>query len=195
MKNNTLPVIQLKITLCGTNPAVWRRILIPESITFSDLHHVIQISMGWTNSHYFEFTVGDYEIGYLNEKFDQSESLADANRVTADTLLTKKGMQFAYLYDFGDHWEHTVEVEKFMPGDTGQVYPVCLEGSLNCPPEDCGGIPGYYNLLEILKDKKHPEYSEMKTWVGRGYNPEKFDLEKINKMLPKFKKYLKDWEE
>ena len=186
-------MIQLKITLCGTNPLIWRRILIPDSITFFDLHHIIQISMGWTNSHYFEFTVGDYEIGYLNEKFDQSESLADANIITADILLAKEGMKFMYLYDFGDHWEHTVEVEKFLPEDTGEAYPVCLEGNLSCPPEDCGGVHGFYNLLEILKDKRHPEYSETKTWVGRDYDSEKFNIEKINKKLPRFKKYMKDW--
>ena len=193
MENDIFQMIQLKITLCGTNPLIWRRILIPDSITFFDLHHVIQISMGWSNSHYFEFNVGDYEIGYPNKKFDQSESLADANKVTADALLTKAGIRFTYVYDFGDHWEHTVEVEKFLAEAQGKIRPVCLEGNLNCPPEDSGGLHGFYNLLEILKDKRHPEYREIKTWLGRDYDSEKFDIEKINKKLPRFKKYMKDW--
>ena len=186
MKN----AIQLKVTLTDTDPQIWRRVLIPSSITFFDLHHILQISMGWKNSHLFEFRVGDYAIGFIDDS--APENLADASEVTLDTLLTKVGMKFLYTYDYGDNWQHTIEVEKMLNSEDGHEYPVCIEGELNCPPEDCGGMHGYRNMLETLKDKNHPEYLEMREWAGR-YNPKKFNTGKINKELPKFKEYMKMW--
>ena len=184
-------VIQLKITLVGTEPPIWRRLLIKDSVTFFDLHHIFQIAMGWKNAHLFDFRVGDYVIGYIDS--DAPEDLADANKVTVDTLIGKVGMQLTYTYDFGDGWNHKVEFEKISQEETARQYPVCFEGERNCPPEDCGGIPGFQHLLEVLKDKSNPDYSEMKRWAGRGYDPERFDLEKVNKLLPKFKGYMRMW--
>jgi len=185
-------ILCLKITLNQTNPAIWRKVMVPASVRFFDLHHIIQISLGWKNSHLFEFQVGDYKIGYIdpNEAF---EDTADAGGVTLDLLLTKEGFTFTYLYDFGDNWQHTVEVEKILEKENGKVYPVCTEGQLACPPEDSGGIHGFYDKLEILKDKKHPEYAFIKEWIGRGYDPEKFNIDKVNKELPNFKSYMKHW--
>jgi hypothetical protein len=191
----TKKTIQLHVTLAGTNPSIWRRIIVPDSINFFDLHHIIQISMGWTNSHLFEFLVSDYTLRFIDEQFEDSDSYADAKEIAIDLLLTKEKYRFKYIYDFGDHWEHSVEVEKIDKEDPERVYPLCVGGNLNCPPEDCGGISGYYNLLEILKDKKHPEYKDMKGWLGKKYDPGKLGLNKINKKLPKFRKYMKDWEE
>lgn len=184
-------VIQLKIMLSGIKPPTWRRLLVPDSVTFFDLHHIFQITMGWKNAHLFEFRVNNYKLGFIDE--DAPKDLADANKVTLDTLVTKFGMQFSYTYDFGDNWDHLVEVEKISRGDASGQYPICLEGARSCPPEDCGGIPGYQHLLEVLKDKSNPEYTEMKRWAGRGFNPEKFELEKVNKLLPKFKGYMRMW--
>jgi hypothetical protein len=186
-------IIRLKITLNKTNPAIWRSVLVQGSVKFFDLHHIFQISMGWKNSHLFEFQVGDYRIGYIdpNEAF---EDIADASEVTLDLLLMKEGLTFTYLYDFGDNWQHTVEVEKILEKEEGKVYPVCLEGQLACPPEDSGGIHGFYENLEILKDKKHLEYTSLKQWLGRGYDPEKFNIDKLNKELRRFKSYRKHWQ-
>lgn len=185
-------ILSLKITLNKTKPAIWRAVLVPASVRFFDLHHIIQISMGWKNSHLFEFLVGEYKIGYIdpNEAF---EDIADAGEVALDLLLMKEGFTFTYLYDFGDNWQHTVEVEKILDKDSDKVYPVCTEGQLACPPEDSGGIHGFYENLEILKYPKHPEYKEVKQWLGRGYDPEKFNIDKVNKELPKFKSYMKNW--
>lgn len=184
--------ISLKITLNKTNPSIWRTVLVPSSVTFFDLHHIIQISMGWKNSHLFEFQVGDYKIGYIdpNEAF---EDTADAGEVTVDLLLMKPGLTFTYLYDFGDYWQHRVEVEKISVKEEGEVYPVCTEGELACPPEDCGGIHGFYENLAILKNKKHRDHASVKRWSGRGYDPEKFNIEKVNKELPRFRLYMKHW--
>ena len=95
-----IKVIQLKITLAHTEPPIWRRLLVPDSITFFDLHHIFQIAMGWKNAHLFDFRVGDYVIGYIDQ--DAQEDLADANKVTVDTLISKAGMRLNYTYDFGD---------------------------------------------------------------------------------------------
>jgi hypothetical protein len=186
-------ILSLKITLNRTNPSIWRRVLVPASVTFFDLHHILQISMGWKNSHLFEFMVGDYKIGYVNP-LEAFEDMADAKEVLLDLLLLKEGFVFTYLYDFGDGWEHRVEVEKLMAIEEGKIYPVCVDGQLGCPPEDSGGVDGFYYQLSILKDKKHPEYGFIKSWVGRGYDPEKFDVRKVNKELPKFKSYMRQWE-
>jgi hypothetical protein len=185
-------ILSIKITLNRTDPPIWRRILVPSSVTFFDLHHILQIGMGWKNSHLFEFLVGDYKLGYINPH-EAFEDMADANEVTLDLLLLKEGLAFTYLYDFGDGWEHTVTVENLLEKDKEKNYPICIDGQLNCPPEDSGGTYGFYQTLEILKDKKHSEYEFMKNWVGGGYNPEKFDVEKVNKELPKFKSYMKRW--
>ncbi len=154
------------------------------TITFLDLHHIIQIAMGWKNSHLFEFKVGDYIIGFDDN--DAPENVADASKVMCDTLFTKTGEKFSYLYDFGDGWDHTVEVEQLLEKTEGQQYPACIEGEMNCPPEDCGGIPGFQYILKVLKDKHDPEYKDMRTWAGR-YNSQKFNREKINRELPKFR--------
>lgn len=184
-------IISIKISLNNTHPTIWRKVLISSSVTFFDLHHIIQISMGWKNSHLFEFKVGDYKIGYIDPQ-EAFEDVADAREVALDLLL-KESTTFTYLYDFGDNWEHTVEVEKFREKEDGKVYPLCIDGQLACPPEDSGGFHGFYHNLEIIKDKKHPDYAFVKECLGSGYNPEKFNVEKVNKELPKFKSYRKHW--
>lgn len=186
-------ILCIKITLNKTSPAIWRKVLVPMSVTFFDLHHIIQISMGWKNSHLFEFRLGDYKIGYTDVHDEAFADTAHAGEITLDLLLLKEGLTFTYLYDFGDYWEHTVEVQRILPKDDGKIYPVCIDGELACPTEDSGGVHGFYQNLEILKNPKHPEYKEVKRWLGRGYDPGKFSIEKVNKELPKFRKWMKHW--
>ena len=119
--------------------------------------------MGWKNSHLFDFRVGDYTLGFIDE--DAPEDLAYATLITVDALLSKVGMKFLYLYDFGDSWQHTIEVEKLSSANENPENPVCLGGEQNCPPEDCVGVPGFYNMLEILKDRTHPEFEDMYAWA------------------------------
>ena len=190
-------IVQLKITVARTNPPIWRRILVEKKITFFDLHHIIQIVMGWKNYHLFEFTVNTYRIGYPYEDVEDytggKNPLIDSLTVTLDQVIADKGDQFKYEYDFGDGWYHDIVVEDFLTIDQELKYPTCIDGELHCPPEDCGGIGGFYQMLEIIKDKKNPEYKEMKQWLGRQYNPEAFDKERVNKKLSKLEKYIKDW--
>lgn len=189
-------IIQLKITLAGTKPPIWRRIQLEKNTTFFELHHIIQISFGWLNYHMYEFDIDGHKLGapgdYMKNIPSTYEGVIDSRDITLD-LITERGETFSYLYDFGDSWKHTLTVEQFFAKKQDEKYPICIDGEFACPPEDCGGIPGFYNLLEILKDKKHPEYRETKRWVGKGFNPEYFDKVKVNKKLAGLDKYIIDW--
>lgn len=186
-------IIQFKITLKGTQPPIWRRVLVNRKTTFLEFHSIIQIAMGWENDHLFEFQIDNYRIGESDEEFDDftfdDDELLDASTLTLDSKIAYVGEKFDYLYDFGDNWEHKIVVEKFLPVNNKFDYPICINGKLNCPPEDCGGVPGFYYLLDVIGNKQHPEHEEMLEWVGEDYDPEYFDKEKINKMLKEFKKY------
>jgi Plasmid pRiA4b ORF-3-like protein len=188
-------IIQLKITLQETKPPIWRRVLVDKRTTFFALHEIIQIVMGWEDDHLYEFKVKDYRIADPDEEFGGfsfgNTKFVDAATVTLEkTDLTTKN-KFEYTYDFGDNWRHQILVEKFLPRDEKRKYPVCIDGELNGPPEDCGGVGGFYEILEIITDKQNPERKEMLEWLGGRYNPEQFNINKINKELASLAKYLK----
>ena len=189
-------IIQLKVTLEKTEPAIWRRVQVERSSTFFELHHTIQIVFGWKNYHLYEFLIDGHILGapedYVANISSTEEGVIDARDITLD-LIIEPGEKFSYVYDFGDSWKHNIEVEKFLPNEQEKKYPICIDGELRCPPEDCGGIRGYYDMLEILKDKKNPEYKDTKIWVGRNFKPEHFDKEKVNKKLLRLYKYIMDW--
>jgi len=185
------PVYQLKVVLIGSRPAIWRRLRVPGNANLGWLHAVIQISMGWTNSHLHHFLTSDArytdlrhneDIGF-GERPDHDESKATLIQVMPD-----EGVQFDYEYDFGDSWEHEITVEKILPPDAATAtVALCLDGARACPPEDCGGVWGYDNLLKILKNRKHPEHQSMREWLGRAFDAEAWDLAKTNTWLRKLK--------
>jgi hypothetical protein len=186
-------IVQLKITLKGTKPPIWRRVLVDKTTTFEQLHHIIQLSMGWTNSHLHEFEINGYRISEPNEDLDEEfgDNFIDASTVTLDSIITATKEKFNYYYDFGDNWHHQIIVEKFLPRNIKTKYPICIDGKLNCPPEDCGGIPGFYNLLDIIGNKRHPERKEMLEWLGGQYDAEHFDKDEINENLASLDSYIK----
>lgn len=178
-------VVQLKISLKNSTPPIWRRVLVKSSISFYELHYTIQIAMGWGNYHLYEFKIGDYRIGIKDEDFDDPESgsskIIVAKEITLDEVISKGEFKnFSYEYDFGDGWIHSIVVEKTMPLDQDRYYPVCIKGKLSCPPEDCGGLYGYYNFLEIISNKKHPEYKDMVEWMGGRFDPNEFEVDDVN---------------
>lgn len=193
------PAVQLKIVLKDSKPPIWRRVVVDSNITFEELHYTIQISMGWGIYHLYEFNVSNYRIGAIMDDDDDfgcgRSELIDASEITLEEVLAGGVGRIRYEYDFGDSWIHDIQVEKIMPKEPGAYYPVCLKGKLNCPPEDIGGIPGYYYLLEVLKDKKHPEYREMKDWLGGGYDPAEFDLEETNMFLREIQEIMDEEDE
>jgi len=138
--------------------------------------------MGWDDCHLHEFVVGDIRYGMVGTDFDDPDILDE--RKMKLTLITKReSAKLIYNYDFGDDWRHELEVEKILQPEPGIGYPVCLGGEHNCPPEDCGGVWGYANFLEAIRDPKHPEHEEYLEWIGGGFDPEVFDLDLINGML------------
>jgi len=178
-------IIQLKITIQWTKPPIWRRVLVDKKTTFFELHQIIQIAMGWDNYHLYEFNINKYRIGEPNEEFEyyDDSKVLDASTVTLDNTITDTKVKFDYEYDFGDCWRHKILVEKFLPRDMSKNYPICIDGKLNCPPEDCGGVGGFYQLLNTIENKRHPEHEEMLEWLGGHYDAKHFDKDKINDEL------------
>jgi hypothetical protein len=172
-------IVSLKVTLRGVKPPVWRRLLAPGTMTLGDLHKAIQAAMGWRDCHLHVFDIGGEQFG------DQGsvDDVADENRLTLNSLLRSSVVRFAYTYDFGDNWDHTIAFEQSKPAVEGDVYPVCVAGKRNCPPEDCGGVWGYQQLLTILADTAHPEYPEQAEWIDENFDPDEFDLELANVVL------------
>lgn len=173
-------ILQFKVTLRGSKPPIWRRFLISDDYTLSQLHEVLQIVMGWYNIHLhlFEIHGGQYSA---NKNF---EDVLPADMALGAFFLREKE-KFEYVYDMGDSWEHILLVEKILPPDPATQHPVCLTGKLNCPLEDVGSIYGYYNVLEIIQNPTHPEYKHWKSWVPKNFDPEYFDLNSINLRLTK----------
>lgn len=182
------PLYQLKITLKWSKPAIWRRVVVRGDMTLDRLHGVIQTVMGWTNSHMHQFIVGRTYYGKpVPQGMGFGSETLNERRYTVADLAPAARKKFVYEYDFGDGWEHEVVVEKVLPPDAGFKHPVCLAGANACPPDDCGGIPGYYNLLEAVGDPGHPEHAALKEWLGGGFDPAHFDLAWANDGLKRLK--------
>ncbi|HEY0281854.1 MAG TPA: plasmid pRiA4b ORF-3 family protein [Rhizomicrobium sp.] len=178
-------VVRLKITLVDTEPAIWRRVEVPSAITLKDLHAVIQAAMGWENSHLYQFHVGRQTIngpGFVDVGFSGQHNITAA-RVGLNELVESKVKRFDYLYDMGDSWEHELRVEKVLPAEPATRYPRFIGGAGACPPEDVGGLPGFYNLLEALEDPKHPNHEDMLDWCGGRFDPNALDEASIRKRL------------
>lgn len=178
-------IYQLKISLEGIVPQIWRRVLVPSDLPLSKLHTVIQAAMGWTNSHLHEFLVGETRSSRrfrLSEPAPDEPIRSEAKVKLFEVAPTLKST-LRYHYDFGDGWMHKVVVEKVLASDPALMAPRCLDGQRACPPEDCGGIPGYYQLLDILTDPRHPEHDEMLEWLEDDFDAEAFDITATNREL------------
>lgn len=194
-------VLQFKIVLCETEPAVWRRIQVADTATFWDLHVAIQDAMGWEDYHLHMFRILQKNgrkrpiqvelIGIPDGDYDD-DTLADWDTKVTEYIASE--YKILYEYDFGDSWEHEIIFEGEFERITGNKYPCCLDGAMKCPPEDVGGIPGYYHFIEIMTDKKHPEYRDMLDWHGGKFDPEKFDAKKVkfSNAKTRLKNFLSD---
>lgn len=172
-------VVSLKITLRGGKPPIWRRVLVPASLTLADLHAVIQCVMPWEEAHLHAFDVQGRQFGDRS-MLDDAE---DERRMTLKKLIDSQVGAFTYTYDFGDDWEHQIVIEKPPAKVEPGPLPRCVTGKRAGPPEDCGGVWGYMELLEILADPSHPEHAERKDWLGDGIDAELFDLDEANERL------------
>jgi hypothetical protein len=163
--------------------------------TLAEFHEILQEVMGWTNTHLHQFEIaGNYFVPISMEDEELDIEGEDESAITLAEAVRLAGKSFGYLYDFGDGWEHTIQVEKVLPAEAKPPIPVCVAGARNCPPEDCGGSYGYQELLEALRDAKHPRHAEMREWVADLYgsearfSPEAFSTDVVNESLQQLAK-------
>ena len=178
-------IYQIKVTLLDTDPPIWRRLLVPAGLTLEQLHDALQRAMGWEDCHMHEFRIGQQRFG----KPDPMERAFSGPRTASErttrlfSVLDRAGAKAVYTYDFGDSWDHQIEVEKRLAPEPGCAYPACLAGERHRPPEDCGGIPGFYNLLEAIRDPEHEQHEELLEWLGTGFDPDAFSVEEVSRRL------------
>lgn len=178
-------VYQFKITLKGLKPPIWRRIQVPGTYSFWDLHVAIQDSFGWLDCHLHNFEIINPRTGESEEIGIPTEDLGGFVDMLAgweceiSKYFSGGNKKADYIYDFGDDWNHDVRLEKILPRDPKVKYPVCTGGKRACPPEDCGGVWGYEELLEIIMDSGHERHDEMMEWLDGDFDPEHFDITKI----------------
>jgi hypothetical protein len=174
-------IYQIKVTLKGSKPPIWRRIQVPGDIRLDKLHRVLQVVMGWDDYHLHQFIVGGEYYGEPHPDYEMwGPEMRDETRVSLRQIAPQEKSRFVYEYDFGDGWEHVLLVEKILPPEPGVDYPRCIKGKGACPPEDVGGIWGYYDFLETIANPDDPEHDDLLDWIGGEFDPEHFDLDEVN---------------
>ena len=177
--------LQLHIELRGSKPKIWRRVLVPETITLARLHAVIQAVFGWSGGHLHEFQVGEQRFGTPDPEYDAwGEVRSERSTRLASALGGARTMN--YVYDFGDNWQHRIKVEKTLDPAPAGTLPLCVAGANATPPDDCGGIYGYYDFVAAVSDPNHPEHAQMTEWIGGPWDPAAFDIEAVNLRLKNF---------
>lgn len=183
---NLRNIYQLKITLTGSKPPIWRRILISDDMSLDMLHLTFQFTMGWTDSHLHQFILDGVFYGTPDDDFGFGIEIKDEQDYKINQLLKAEKDTIIYEYDFGDGWEHKVLLEKILPFNTDNKLPCCIKGKRACPPEDCGGIWGYGNLLDTLNNSDDPEYERMIEWLDGKFDSEAFDIKETNEILSEY---------
>lgn len=184
---------QIKVSIKGIKPVVWRRLKIPGNITFQQLHQIIQASFGWLDYHLYKFEYNKTVVTIPNDDYAPGE-LYGEDITELDSMTTMINEPFGtcerclYEYDFGDCWEHEIIIEKSLKDTKKNSIPECIKGSGQRPPEDVGGSGGYEDFLDIIQDKKNPEREDMLSWAekdtgGHIFDPEYFNINEINRNL------------
>jgi hypothetical protein len=171
---------QLKLTLEGIDPPVWRRVVVPSAFSLFDLHCVIQVAMGWDNCHLHEFTIKRQRYALDDDGYGKALDESTARLIEVAARRTR----ILYQYDFGDSWRHTIVVEKIL-ADSNLVVPTCIDGARACPPEDSGGAWGYIDKLQVLANPDDEDAEELREWLGKDFDPERFSVDNINQELLK----------
>jgi len=185
------PLYYLEVVLNHVEPQVRRRLQVPGNANLGWLHAVIQVALGWTNSHLHQFRDGEQTISdpaFELDEFEDSPPVLNERKVTLMQVTPRERDELLYEYDFGDSWEHRVRVVKILGPDAAAAkVAICLDGARACPPEDCGGVWGYADLLKIIRNPRHKEHKRKLAWLGGPFDPESFDLNKANTFLRKLK--------
>ncbi len=188
MSAKPAPIYLLEVSLLDIQPRIWRKLLVESSITLKKLHDILQDAMGWTDSHLHQFEVGDatYSIPY-DDMFDEMD-FVDERRVKLNGVLPAARSSMNYLYDFGDSWRHKIKVSKVFEPPVPFELPQCVAGEGACPPEDCGGVPGFFEFVRVMADKTDSEHESMVEWYGAEYDSKHFDIEHVNRLLQRHRK-------
>lgn len=181
-----MPIYQLRITLLGTEPPVWRTVRTSGNVALKKLHQIIQIAMGWTDSHLHLFASNDGK-DMVSDPRAGLDHTRDEARVKLRSFAAGIGGRFRYEYDFGDSWIHDVLVEEILSPEESGRWPRCVDGARACPPEDCGGVGGYQDLLAAMKNRAHPDRKHYLDWLGAEFLPEQFEVDAINRQLGSLK--------
>ena len=183
--NQSDDIFQLRVSLIGIEPPIWRRLLVPQDLTLPRLHTLLQVVMSWTDTHLHQFKIGDANFAEPQE--EATPAPIDYRRITLNQIAPRRGSTCIYEYDFGDSWEHLIEVEDELPAETVTgPLPRCVGGERACPPEDCGDPGGYAEFLEAIGDPNHPEHSGFLDWAGGDFDPERFDFDSVNRILARY---------
>lgn len=181
-------IIRLDARIVGIEPAINRTLELPRSLNFAQLHEVLQAAFGWTDSHLHQFILGGLVVGapeMIEDSFEGPRVL-EATEISLKDLIfphiAEPSLDITYQYDFGDDWNHSL-ILRPSQSQEGARYPRCIGGSRGCPPEDVGGYGGYADFLEAWIDPHHEEHKANRRWVGRKFDPERFDLEATNKAV------------
>jgi hypothetical protein len=167
-------IATVRIELCDTDPVIWRQVEVPISVALNGLHDIVQAAMGWFDYHLWEFTIGRQRYGLPMADDWGTEPRIEASKVRLRDVLKARKTVIDYTYDFGDGWEHRLTVTNVRAGEPGVTYPRYVGGERNAPPEDCGGIPGFYDMLDAIADPTHPGHTEAKEWAD-DYDPDTID--------------------
>ena len=170
------PIARIGIELQGIEPKLWRRVDVPLTSTLQVLHDIIQVTVGWTDSHLFEFVAGERVYGEhlpYDESFERK--VHDAAGIRLRTLIDRGVERLLYVYDFGDDWRHDLVIEEVRDGAADVDYPAFVAGERRCPPEDVGGVYGFMRFLEAAFDPFHDEHEAVLTWYGKPFDPDDID--------------------
>ncbi len=168
-------IAEFKIALADITPEIWRRVVVPASISLAGLHTVIQATMGWENSQLHMFMVGGHRYGIPeDDDWDNGRKLLEEADHRLGDLVTA-GDWFLYVYDFGDDWRHEISVEALRPLGKNEAVPAVFAGQYACPPEDCGGPFSYPEMLEVLRNPGHEDHEHYIDWID-AFDAEAFDL-------------------
>lgn len=179
---NAEQIATLRIELLDSDPPIWREVEVPTAITLDRLHDIVQAAMGWFNQHLWEIRLGRQRYGLpMDDDWGETPMIA-ARKVRLSDILEPRWTTLEYTYDFGDNWDHRLTLSRVRPAEPCLAYPRYIAGERAAPPEDCGGIPGFYAALEALADPGRPEHQEVSEWFG-DYDPEAFDEARIGAAL------------
>jgi hypothetical protein len=181
------PIARIKIELRDIKPKIWRRVDVPLSTTLMGLHDIIQVAMGWNDSHLFEFQIGDkvYSEPYPDDELYERK-IFKAKGIRLKSLVDRGVEKFLYIYDLGDYWRHDIIIESVYDGKEDVEYPVFVDGGKRCPPDDVGGPPGFMDFLEAVMDKTHEEHRRMIEWYGGPFDPNDINEVHVRRVLSWF---------